>query len=143
MHQPIVEGLTKMRVQVLFRVTMILVFLQIALGGLLTFDFISWVPHAITGFIVLGLAIVTLIVAQTTKPPFRPLQGLSTGLVIAIVVQIVLGFITLSTSNQVIAWVHLLVAVGIYGMVVSGTFMSMRLDYRSREQPVPNVGAQA
>jgi len=121
---------------------MILVFIQIALGGLLTFDYISWVPHAITGFIVLALAIVTLIVAQTSKPPFRPLQGLSIGLVLAIVVQIILGFLTLNTGNLAIAWVHLLVAVGIYGMVVSGTFMSMRLNYHSREQPATGAGPQ-
>jgi heme A synthase len=124
-------------------VTMILVFLQIALGGLLTFDFISWVPHAITGFIVLALAIVILIIAQTSKPPFRPLQGLSIGLVLAIVVQIILGFATLNTGNQVIAWVHLLVAVGIYGMVVAGTFMSMRLNYHSGEQVAPISRPQA
>jgi heme A synthase len=131
-----------MIVRDLFRVTMILVFIQIALGGLLTFDFITWIPHAITGFIVLGLAIVTLIVAQTTKPPFRPLQGLSIGLVLAIVVQIILGFVTLNTGNEVIAWVHLLVAVGIYGMVVSGTFMSMRLNYHSKDQPGSGAGPQ-
>ncbi len=121
---------------------MILVFIQIALGGLLTFDYISWIPHAITGFIVLALAVVTLIVAQTSKPPFRPLQGLSIGLVLAIVVQIILGFLTLNTGNLAVAWVHLLVAVGIYGMVVSGTFMSMRLTYHSREQPASGTGPQ-
>ena len=132
-----------MKVRDLFRVTMILVFIQIALGGLLTFDYISWVPHAITGFIVLALAIVTLIVAQTSKPPFRPLQGLSVGLVLLVVVQIILGFTTLSTGNQVIAWVHLLVAMAIYGMAIAGTFMSMRLDYRSREQSVPSARPQA
>ena len=131
-----------MKVRDLFRVTMILVFIQIALGGLLTFDYISWIPHAITGFVVLALAVVTLIVAQTSKPPFRPLQGLSIGLVLAIVVQIILGFLTLNTGNLAVAWVHLLVAVGIYGMVVSGTFMSMRLNYHSREQPASGTGPQ-
>ena len=110
---------------------------------LLTFSFITSLPHIITGFAVLAFAIVTLVVAQTLKPPFRPLQGLSVGLVLLIVVQIILGFTTLSTGNQVIAWVHLLVAMGIYGMAIAGTFMSMRLDYRSREQSVPSVGPQA
>jgi hypothetical protein len=57
-------------------------------------------------------------------------------------VQIILGFATLATSNDVIAWVHLLVAMAIYGMAIAGTFMSMRLDYRSREQSVPSVGPQ-
>src|SRR5713226_5726197 len=129
-----------MKIQLWFRVTSLLVFLQIALGGLLTFSFIIALPHIITGFIVLAFAIVALVMAQRLKPPFRPLQGLSVGLVLLIVVQIVLGFTTLSTGNQVIAWVHLLVAMAIYGMVIAGTLMSMRLDYRSKEQSVATVG---
>src|SRR5690348_438033 len=125
-----------MKIQQWFRVTSLAVFLQIALGGLLTFSFIdNALPHIITGFAVLVFAIVALVMAQRLKPPFRPLQGLSVGLVLLIVVQIILGFTTLSTGNQVVAWVHLLVAMGIYGMVIAGTFMSMRLDYRLREQP--------
>ena len=131
-----------MKIQVWLRLTSILVFLQIALGGLLTFSFISALPHIITGFAVLAFAIVALVMAQSLKPPFRPLQGLSVGLVLLVVVQIILGFTTLSTGNQVIAWIHLLVAMGIYGMVIAGTFMSMRLDYRTREPPVPSAGPQ-
>jgi heme A synthase len=100
-------------------------------------------PHIITGFIVLAFAIVALVMAQRLKPPFRPLQGLSVGLVLLIIVQIVLGFSTLSTGNQVVAWIHLLVAMGIYGMVIAGTFMSMRLDYRSREPPSTGAGLKA
>ncbi len=131
-----------MQIQLWFRITSLLVFLQIALGGLLTFGFIMALPHIITGFIVLAFAIASLVMSQRLKPPFRPLQGLSVGLVLLIVVQIILGFTTLSTGNPVIAWVHLLVAMGIYGMAIAGTFMSMRLDYRSRQQSVPNVGPQ-
>jgi heme A synthase len=132
-----------MKIQLWFRVTSLLVFLQIALGGLLTFSFITALPHIITGFAVLAFAIVALVMAQRLKPAFRPLQGLSVGLVLLIVVQIVLGFTTLSTGNQVVAWVHLLVAMGIYGMVIAGTFMSMRLDYRSREPPSTGAGLKA
>ena len=108
----------------------------------MTFSFIEALPHIITGFIVLAFALVALVMAQRLKPPLRPLQGLSIGLVLLIVVQIILGFTTLSTGNQVVAWVHLLVAMGIYGMVIAGTFMSMRLDYRLREQQRANAGAQ-
>ena len=137
------EGFVEMKIQLWLRVTSILVFLQIALGGLLTFSFITALPHIITGFVVLAFAIVTLVMAQRLKPAFRPLQGLSVGLVLLIVVQIILGFTTLSTGNQVIAWIHLLVAMGIYGMAIAGTFMSMRLDYHSREQSPNSVGAKA
>jgi heme A synthase len=131
-----------LKIQQWFRVASLVVFLQIALGGLLTFSFIEALPHIITGFIVLAFAVVALVMAQRLKPPFRPLQGLSVGLVLLIVVQIILGFTTLSTGNQVVAWVHLLVAMGIYGMVIAGTFMSMRLDYRLREQPPASAGTQ-
>src|SRR5256712_8888021 len=122
-----------MKIQLWFRVTSLLVFLQIALGGLLTFSFITALPHIITGFVVLAFAIVALVMTQRLKPPFRPLQGLSVGLVLLIVVQIVLGFTTLSTGNQVVAWVRLLVAMAIYGMVIAGTFLPLRLAYPSRE----------
>ena len=132
-----------MKIQLWLRVTSLVVFLQIALGGLLTFSFITALPHIITGFAVLAFAIVTLVMAQTLKPPFRRLQGFSVGLVLLVVVQIILGFTTLSTGNQVIAWVHLLVAMGIYGMTIAGTFMSMRLGYQARERVGPTVGLQA
>ncbi len=128
-----------MKIQLWFRITSLLVFLQIALGGLLTFSFIDALPHIITGFVVLVFAIATLVMAQRLKPPFRPLQGLSIGLVLLVVVQIILGFTTLSTGNQVIAWVHLLVAMAIYGMAIAGTFMSMRLDYQFRQQSPASV----
>ncbi len=132
-----------MKIQLWFRITSIIVFLQIALGGLLTFGFLSnALPHIITGFVVLAVAIVTLVLAQTLKPPFRPLQGLSTGLVLAVVIQIILGFYTLATNNQAVAWIHFLVAMGIYGMAIAGTFMSMRLDYMSREHPAPATRPQ-
>ena len=133
----------EMKIQLWFRITSLLVFVQIALGGLLTFSFIKALPHIITGFIVLAFAIVALLMAQRGKPPFRPLQRLSIGLVLLIVVQIILGFTTLSTGNQVVAWVHLLVAMGIYGMIIAGTFMSMRLDHRSREQSPSSASLQA
>ncbi len=117
--------------------------MQLALGGLLTFGFIEPLPHIVNGFVVLGFSIATLAIAQRLNPPFRQLQGLSTGMVILIVVQILLGFYTLASGSQVVAWVHFLVAMGIYGMSIAGTFMSMRMDYQSRRQPTPTAGLQA
>ena len=118
----------------LVRATAIVVFLQIALGGLLVFGFIEPLPHIITGFGVLAFAIATLAVAATSKPRMRQLMGLSIGLVLATVVQILLGFYALATSNNVIVWVHLLLATGIYGMSVAGNFIAMRDEYMSRAQ---------
>jgi len=53
------KGFVEMKIQLWFRVTSLLVFLQIALGGLLTFSFITALPHIITGFVVLAFAIAT------------------------------------------------------------------------------------
>jgi heme A synthase len=109
-------------------VTALVVFLQLLLGGLLTFGFIDPTPHIINGFIVFGLAIVTLLLSLVSKPSFRPIQGIASGMVALILVQIVLGFATLSSGNQILAWVHFAVATAIYGMAVAGTFLAMRWD---------------
>jgi heme A synthase len=113
----------------LFRITGIVIFIQLLLGGLLTFNFIMATVHIITGFIVFIVAVATMIAVLVTKPVFRPLMGLSIGLVALIVIQIILGLETLRTSSAALAWIHFVVALGIYGMAIGGTFMSMRLNY--------------
>jgi heme A synthase len=113
----------------LFRITGAVVFIQLALGGLLTFDFISAAPHIIIGFLVFVLAIATMVVTWMARPAFRPVRMLSVGLVALILVQIILGFATLATGSNLLAWVHLLVALGIYGMTIAGTFMAMRWNH--------------
>src|SRR5579872_3933943 len=67
---------------VLFRMTAIVIFIQLAIGGLLTFDFINATAHIITGFIVFILAIVTMILAITSKPVFKPIRTMSIVLVV-------------------------------------------------------------
>ncbi len=111
---------------ILFRATAFVVFLQLLLGGLLTFSFIDPAVHIINGFIVFGLAIASLVLALISKPAFRPLQGITTGMVVLILVQIALGFVTLSSGNQFLAWLHFVVGIAIYGMAIAGTFLAMR-----------------
>jgi hypothetical protein len=55
-----------------------------------------------------------------------------------IVVQAPLGFITLRSGSQVVAWVPFLVAMGIFGMALSGTFMAMRVE-RMGASPAPQM----
>jgi hypothetical protein len=110
----------------LFRITGIVVGLQIILGGLLTYNFISPTPHIILGFIVFILAIATMVVALITKPSFRPIKTISIIMVVLILVQIFLGFATLGSGSQLIAWVHFVNAMAIYGVAISGTFMAIR-----------------
>jgi hypothetical protein len=124
------------RVPLFFQVTSAVIFLQLLLGGLLTFDFIAPTIHIITGFIVFILAVATMIVVLVSKPIFRPLRGLSIGLVALIVVQIILGFEALRTSSSAVAWVHFVVAMGIYGMAIAGNFMAMSWDQMTK---IPTV----
>lgn len=120
----------------LFQVTTIVVFLQLLLGGLLTFNFISPGAHILTGLIVFILAVVTMIVSLVSKPRSRSLQITSIVMVVLIIVQILLGFDTLATSNQVVAWIHFVNAMVIYGVAVSGTFVaSLRRDQAGKLQP--------
>ncbi|MDA4117419.1 MAG: hypothetical protein OK455_03645 [Thaumarchaeota archaeon] len=113
----------------LFRVTAIVVFLQLLLGGLLTFDFVSAAPHIILGFLVFILAIATMIATFVSKPSFRPMKVMSALLVVLILAQIILGFGALGTGSAAIAWIHFVNALAIYGIAVSGAFIAMRWKY--------------
>lgn len=111
-------------VSLLFRITGALVFIQILLGGLLTFNFMDPTFHIVTGLIVFVVAIATMIMVLKSKPVLPPLRGLSIGLVVLIVAQMILGIETLRLGSDSLAWVHFAVALGIYGMTVAGTFMA-------------------
>jgi heme A synthase len=130
----------------LFRITSLVIFLQLLLGGLLTFGFITPTAHIITGFIVFTLAIATMIIVLRTKPVFMPLRGISIGMVALIIIQIILGFETLSSRSQILAWVHFAVAMGIYGMAVAGSAMAfswnnVTRDHVSKQQEDQKVGS--
>jgi heme A synthase len=111
---------------VLFRVTAAVVFLQMLVGGLLTFNFIDPQPHIIIGFIVFILAIATVTVTLVSKPSFRPVQVMSILLVVLIVAQIILGFAALRSGSAALGLVHFVNAIAIYGVAVSGTFIALR-----------------
>lgn len=113
---------------VLFRATGAVLGLQLLLGGLLTFGFISAEAHIITGLVLLCFAITTMAVWLASKPPFRPLQGISVIIVLLFVVQIILGFATLGTGSQAIAFIHFMVALAIFGATISGVSIAMRRD---------------
>ena len=114
---------------VLLRVTGAVLGLQLLLGGLLTFGFISPDIHIVGGFTLLILAIATMVVWLRTKPSFRPLQRITTSIVALILLQIALGFLTLNTGSNLVALIHFLVALGIFGATLAGTFIAMRWSY--------------
>jgi heme A synthase len=117
-----------------FRVTGVAVFLQMLLGGLLTFDFIGAASHILLGLVVFLLAIAAMGIAWTAKPAFRPLRGMSAALVVLLVVQIALGFYTLDTGSAFVAWLHFVNSLAIYGIAVSAAFMAMRWERMAQSQ---------
>ncbi|MDG6901835.1 MAG: hypothetical protein JRM80_07730 [Nitrososphaerota archaeon] len=117
-----------MKTSIIFRITGIALFIQLALGGLLTFGFVDPLAHIVWGAVVGILALVTLAFVIRLKPRPRPLTGLSVGLVLLLVLQVVLGFYTLDTGDQAVAWVHFINSLAIYGMGVAGTFMALGID---------------
>ena len=125
----------------LFRLTAAVVFLQLILGGLLTFDFISPAPHIILGFIVFAVAIATLIFTFVGKPVFRPVRGIAVGMVLLIIVQIILGFAALDTGSSIIAWIHFVTALGIYGMAIAGAFLAIQWNRMSTAQAAGKTGS--
>ena len=110
----------------LFQITAAVIFLQLLLGGLLTFNFMNATVHIVMGFVVFFLAIATMIVALISKPPLRSLKTTSIAMVVLLLVQILLGFDALSTNSSSIAWVHFVNALLIYGLAVSGSFMAIQ-----------------
>ncbi|MDA4113063.1 MAG: hypothetical protein OK474_03360 [Thaumarchaeota archaeon] len=113
-------------VPLLFRVTGAVLGLQLLLGGLLTFGFISAEVHIINGFILFILAVATMVAWLVSKPSFRPMKVISVVIVILILLQIVLGFATLNTGSQMIAFAHFATALAIFGATLLGTFTAMR-----------------
>lgn len=90
----------------------------------MTFNFIGVLSHIIVGFILFALVIITLIFTFISKPAFRPIQRMTIVLFALVVIQILLGFYTLDSGSQAVAWVHFVNALAIYGLVISGTFMT-------------------
>jgi heme A synthase len=124
---------------VLLRITAIVVFVQLLLGGLLTFDFISPQPHVIFGIIVFILALVTMGASLVTKPSFRPLQAALMAMAILILLQGTLGFVLtgylpiLGSGSEALSWLHFVNAMVIFGMAISGAFMGVRWDQIARK----------
>lgn len=121
-------------VVLLFETTTGVLFLQLLLGGLLTFNFINATAHIIVGFVVFALAVATMIAALISKPAPRALKNMSILLVVLLVVQILLGFDTLRTGSSSIAWVHFVTALLIYGLAVSSSFEAIQWNRTSKAQ---------
>jgi heme A synthase len=124
------------------RVTSAVLGLQLLLGGLLTFGFISSEAHIVTGFILLILAVATMAVWLATKPAFRPMKVVTVIIVVLILLQIVLGEATLHNGSQAIAFLHFVNAMAIFGAMISGVFMAIRWEQTTGAPKAPEEKAQ-
>jgi heme A synthase len=126
-----------MKLVTLFRITAGLILVQIALGGLVTFNFISPIFHMIWGFVVFAIAISTSVVTLRSKPTDGGLRGVAAGIIVALIAQVALGFSVLALSNDLLAWVHLLLGVIIYAMALTGMGFAQRQDIMSTRMADP------
>lgn len=125
----------------LLRVTSAVLGLQLLLGGLLTFGFISSEAHIVVGFLLFILSIATMAAWLAAKPSFRPMKVVTIVIVILILLQIVLGESTLHSGNQAVAFLHFVNALAIFGATISGTFMAMRWEQMSKATASPEGSA--
>jgi hypothetical protein len=120
---------------VLFRITGAVLAIQLLLGGLLTFGFISSDAHVAVGFIFFLLTIVTMVVWFVTKPAFRPMRIVTTVIVLLVLLQIILGEGALHGGSTTLDFLHFANALAIFGATLSGTFIAMRWEHVSKAAP--------
>jgi heme A synthase len=126
----------------LLRVTSAVLGLQLLLGGLLTFGFISSEAHIVAGFALFVLSIATMAAWLATKPAFRPMKVVTVVIVVLILLQIVLGEATLQNGSQAIAFLHFVNATAIFGAIISGAFMAMRWEQTMGATKAPEKKAR-
>lgn len=91
----------------------------------------------IWGFVVFAIAISTSVVTLRSKPTDGGLRGVAAGIVVALIAQVALGFSVLALSNDLLAWVHLLLGVIIYAMALTGMGFAQRQDIMSTRMADP------
>ena len=119
--------------------------IQLALGGLVTFQFLDPSVHIIWGLVLGVIAVVNLFFFIRMQGRPRPLVTLSIAIGVDILIQALLGFTVLGTSDNAnlsngVAWVHFLNALVIFGMTLFGTFMAMagaRMSQAHQMGPMP------
>ena len=112
-------------VQLLFRLTGAALGVQLALGGLVTFNYIDWTIHMGWGVVLGLLALVTLVMVYRTPGRPKRLVNLSLGIGVDILIQAMIGFAAQDSGNAAISWVHFLNAYVIFAMTIMATGMAM------------------
>lgn len=93
----------------------------------------------IWGFVVFAVAAATSIVTLQSKPTDGGLRGVSAGIIVALIAQVILGFSILALGSDVLAWIHLLLGVIIYAMALTGMGFAQRQEITSSSSAVPSL----
>lgn len=113
-----------MKLGLLFRILGVALFIQLALGGLVTFDFVGPGVHIMWGVILGAVSVVALVYVYRLPSKPKRLVGITFGIGVDILLQALIGFAALSSGDQLVSWIHFLNALAIYGMTLAGTFMA-------------------
>lgn len=114
-----------MKPAVMFRILGIVLFVQLALGGLVTFGYLGPFPHLVWGVILGLLAVAALVFVYRLPSKPKQLVGITFGIGLDVLLQGVLGVAILRYPSEFLSWIHFLNALAIFGMTLSGTFMVM------------------
>jgi heme A synthase len=125
-----------LRVGIFYRILGIALFIQMALGGLVTFGYIDAGAHIIWGVVLGVLALVTLVLVFRLPSKPKGLVGITFGIGVDVLLQALLGFAAIDMGSDALSWVHFLNALAIFGMTIAATFMAMQAS--RMVQPVPS-----
>lgn len=108
----------------MFRILGAVLFVQLALGGLVTFGFVGTAVHMMWGVVLGAVSVVTLVYVYRLPSKPRRLVGITFGIGADILLQAAIGFASLATGSELVSWVHFLNALAIYAMTFAATFMA-------------------
>jgi len=123
-----------MKLASLFRILATVILIQIALGGLVTFNFVTPLIRIGWGVVVVAVTVVVAITTLRLKALDRQLRSVSLGMIGALAVQVILGFSSLALNSELLAWVHLVLGVPIYAMALTGMSFAQHREYLSAGQ---------
>src|SRR5579864_7359963 len=115
-----------------------MIVLQFVLGDLVSNELIGPTYHIALGFLVLAMALATMVVALTSKLSLRSLKLVSILLVVLVALQIPLGFALLGSGSLLSSVAHVVNAIAILVITFSGYFLARNWEKRrvqgSREE---------
>ena len=128
-----------MNIQLLFRITGVVLGVQLALGGLVTFGYLDWTIHMGWGILLGALVLVTLLFVLRMPSRPRRLVGITVGIGVDVIIQALLGFAAQGTGNNLISWVHFMNAYAIFAMNLFALFMAMAGARMQQNPPVAST----